>query len=553
VSTSLIVLSGFSPKLNGLQWQSQTRLRIGKFAPDLDIVLDDPSVSRRHAEVFATGSDWLVRDLGSKNGTLVNGVRLSRPQLLCPEDVIQVGNMALKVGMQPPAVGAPRCPEPPNDHVPPASVEDTALLPGGSDGGGSADAPVVAVAAPAVRTAPPDARIRTSGAVLRVQAIAQHSWEEALQIVALDPGQRPRQGKSLLSLLRTGYHLSHVGSLDELLQAILDDAIHALDAQRGAIVLVDEPTGKLKLRAAQMPGRNEGSARVYSNTLAERCFRCGESLLCSDVSLDADLSRAGSVRRGSMASIICTLLRSPRRRLGVLHIDRGPFQEAFTRNDFYLADAIAASVAVGIECTQSAERQRDQFIQTITALVRTVEVRDQYTGNHTQRVTDYALRLAEKLGVSPQERQHIEIGTPLHDIGKIGIDDAILRKPGRLTTEEFEIMKQHTLKGAAILESIPALGPIIPIVRNHHERWDGGGYPDGLAQEQIARVARIVAVADAFDAMTSHRPYRRALSAEAAFTELKQKAGSHFDPDCVAAFLSLRADIEPRLLQQGEW
>src|SRR5262249_36310396 len=158
--------------------------------------------------------------------------------------------------------------------------------------------------------------------------------------------------------------LSHVGSLDELLQAILEDTIHALDAQRGAIVLGDEATGRLQLRAARMPGRNENSARVYSNTLAERSFRCGESLLCRDVRLDADLSRAGSVRRGSMASIICAVLRSPRRRLGVLHIDRGPFQEPFSRNDFYLADAIAASVAVGIESAQLAEKQRDQFIQT---------------------------------------------------------------------------------------------------------------------------------------------------------------------------------------------
>jgi HD-GYP domain-containing protein (c-di-GMP phosphodiesterase class II) len=155
--------------------------------------------------------------------------------------------------------------------------------------------------------------------------------------------------------------------------------------------------------------------------------------------------------------------------------------------------------------------------------------------------------LAEALKLSALDRYYIQIGTPLHDIGKIGIDDAILRKPDRLTKEEFEQMKLHTLKGAAILETIPALRPVIPIVRHHHERWDGRGYPDRLASNQIEQVARIVAVADAFDAMTSDRPYRPAMPPDAAFAELLKQAGTHFDPVCVQAFLSLRAQVEQRL------
>src|SRR5262249_55860504 len=217
-------------------------------------------------------------------------------------------------------------------------------------------------------------------------------------------------------------------------------------------------------------------------------------------------------------------------------LDRGPMQEPFSREDFFLADAIAASGSIAIESAQLVARQRDEFVGTITALARAVEVRDQYTHDHTQRVTDYALMLAEELRLSPAERYHIQIGTPLHDIGKIGVEDAILRKPGRLTDAEFEQMKLHTLKGAAILETIPALKPVIPIVRHPHERWDGTGYPDRLANDKIEQVARIVAVADAFDAMTSNRPYRTALPAAAAYAELLAKAGSHFDPAVVQAF-----------------
>src|SRR5262249_19021574 len=151
-------------------------------------------------------------------------------------------------------------------------------------------------------------------------------------------------------------------------------------------------------------------------------------------------------------SVVCALLRSPRKRLGVLHLDRGPFQEPFTEDDFLLVDAIAASVSAGIENAQLVQKQRELFGQTVTALARAVDLRDQYTGSHTHRVTLYALMLADELGLSPQDRYHIQVGTPLHDIGKICIDDEILRKPGKLSAAEFEEMKLHVLKGAAILE-----------------------------------------------------------------------------------------------------
>src|SRR5262249_44268676 len=159
-------------------------------------------------------------------------------------------------------------------------------------------------------------------------------------------------------------------------------------------------------------------------TLAERSFREGQSFLCRDVRDDALLQKAGSITHGSMSSIICAVLRSPRKRLGVLHLDRGPLQEPFSKDEFYLADAIAASVSIGIESAQLIEQEREQFLQTVTALARAVEVRDQYTATHTQRVTDYALLIGDALNVTPLERRQIMLGTPLHDIGKIGIADA---------------------------------------------------------------------------------------------------------------------------------
>ena len=203
-------------------------------------------------------------------------------------------------------------------------------------------------------------------------------------------------------------------------------------------------------------------------------------------------------------------------------------------------------MSAAIESAQLLRRQKDQFLKTINVLAQAVELRDDYTGNHTQRVTRYATMLGEKLELPDDQLELIKIGGPLHDIGKIGIDDAILRKPGRLTAEEFAIMQTHATKGAEILASVPEMEPIIPIVRNHHERWDGTGYPDRLRGEQTPLLARIVAVADAFDAMTSNRPYhenKKGKPPSWAFAEVERQLGRQFDPTAGAAFIAIREEI----------
>ena len=189
-------------------------------------------------------------------------------------------------------------------------------------------------------------------------------------------------------------------------------------------------------------------------------------------------------------------------------------------------------------------------LQTVTALAQAVELRDKYTGGHTQRVTNYALLLAERLGLSAKDRLLLRVGVPLHDIGKIGVDDSILRKAAPLDGNEFQRMRSHPVRGADILGSIPGLAPVLPIVRSHHERWDGQGYPDGLAGEAIPLLARVVAVADAFDAMTSDRPYRPGMPLRRALAEIAAGAGTQFDPHCVECFLSLEPCLEEMLQQR---
>jgi putative nucleotidyltransferase with HDIG domain len=187
--------------------------------------------------------------------------------------------------------------------------------------------------------------------------------------------------------------------------------------------------------------------------------------------------------------------------------------------------------------------QRELFLFTIEKLAQAVELRDTYTGEHSRRVTRFAVLLGPQLRLSAEDVELLRIGTPLHDVGKIGIEDAILRKPGPLTPAEFEVMKTHVTKGAEIIEKVPDLAAAVPIVRSHHERWDGGGYPDGLQGEDVPRLARIVAVANAFDAMAFDTPYRRGQAAEIAFAEIERQRGRQFDPEVVTAFLQVREKV----------
>jgi len=497
-----IRLKGINGAFKGREWESSEILRIGR-QETLEIVLDHTSVSRCHAEIRATDRGWRIRDLGSTNGILLNGVRLAAGQWpLRMRDLLQFGEITLVV-----------------DAVDEGSDQET----------------------------PPPAD------EMRVEATAKRSWEEATQSLAFDSKHAPRAGDQLSALLRAGHHLGHIEKEDELLQLILSDAVRVLDAQRGAIVLAEGPEGQLKLKAivtgrgeprAMVNGRSDAGVRIhYSQSLAKRSFQRGESILCHAADEDPELAVANSIKEGAMASVLCVVLRTPRKRLGVLHLDRSPWQKPFTMEDLYLADGMAANVSAGIESAQLLRKQRDLFLDTITILAQAVELRDEYTGGHTLRVSTYALMLAQELQMPTSDVELIRIGTPLHDIGKIGINDAILRKPDRLTPEEFEHMKLHTVKGAEIVNTVPDLRPIIPIVRSHHERWDGLGYPDGLKGEAIPALARVVALADAFDAMTSDRPYRKGMPAAAALVEIEKGSGNQFDPRMAKAFLAMRDSI----------
>lgn len=192
--------------------------------------------------------------------------------------------------------------------------------------------------------------------------------------------------------------------------------------------------------------------------------------------------------------------------------------------------------------------QSNLFSSAVQALTSAIDAKDGYTSGHSNRVAYFSVALAEQLGLSRAEQDTIYLAGLLHDIGKIGINDRVLNKPGKLTEEEFEQIKLHPQLGYDILSGVRQLGDVLPIVLHHHEDWDGGGYPHGLAGAEIPRMARIVAVADAFDAMSSDRPYRRGLSDDKIDEILRDGSGTQWDAEVVEAFFEIREEIR-RIVQ----
>jgi putative nucleotidyltransferase with HDIG domain len=236
-------------------------------------------------------------------------------------------------------------------------------------------------------------------------------------------------------------------------------------------------------------------------------------------------------------NIICVPVKVKEKTIGVLEAINKKDGESFDEEDLALFTSLADQVAIALDNARLYQELEDMFLQTAESLADAIEKRDPYTGGHTQRVTAYCLTMAKYLPLKPAEMKWLKISAVLHDIGKIGIDDQILRKPERLNLEEFNTIKRHASMGAEIIDHIKQLRNVIPGIKYHHEQIDGAGYPEGLRGEKIPIIAKIVAVADTYDAMTTDRPYREGMRKALAIEELRKCSGTQLDQTVVEAFL----------------
>ncbi len=324
--------------------------------------------------------------------------------------------------------------------------------------------------------------------------------------------------------------------LDELLDKMLSISTQMLSAEAGSILLLDDKKNELVFAAATGKKSSElkGVAVPLGSGIAGWVAREERSILVPDAQADPRFYKRVDKRTSfNTKSIIAVPLISKGRLIGVVEIlnKKGKEgNESFTQEDINLLEAFANQASAALEKAKLYKNLRAMFLNTVKSLAAAIETKDYYTRGHSDRVAKYSVLIAKEAGVSGGGIEDLRLAALLHDIGKIGIDESILRKPARLTDAEFGEVKKHPDYAANILESIPQLGEIIPVIRHHHERYDGHGYPAGLKKDDIPYFSRIIAVADTFDAMSSSRPYRKALPFEACVREIKNCAGTQFDP-----------------------
>lgn len=328
--------------------------------------------------------------------------------------------------------------------------------------------------------------------------------------------------KEELGLLKVSASLLSDNSLSETLDRVVEAAMYDLDAAGVSLELTEEVDSEKEYSRIRTgsPGNKE----------LEKILREEMPSLSSETGLSSNAQDNLGIDR----SIICQPLHSGNQFFGWLRV---LFDRKSHNADQRFLEILGAGASAAIARSQLSLRLSDSYLQVISALAGAIEARDWYTAGHTDRVSKMAEVVASNLGWSDQKMIELRHGSTLHDIGKIGVPDSILNKPGRLTEYERKIMMKHPEMGVKIIEGIDFLKGAIPYLLYHHERYDGAGYPMGLAGEDIPIEGRILAVADTVDAILSDRPYRKGASPEQAISELIKHKGTQFDPKIVDIFL----------------
>lgn len=449
---------------------------IGRSA-DNTIVLNDVAVSGVHSKIVRTeAGTYAVHDAQSTNGTFVNG-KEARVVDLRHGDTLRVGGTVMAFELR---------------------RQGGTLHSEGEDRG----AVSVADMAPATAYRAPD----------------------ALDVSGLDRAELEQRVLRAGVLEQLDRALARLDGSSEVLAAVLDAALAGSGAQRGFVLLLDERTGEIVPAVARdLLGRSE--AIGFSKSLAFDVLADGKGALAEDTSATPP------------RPVVCAPIVAAGRTLGVLYLDapRAPFAPAHLET----VEAIGRRAGAAVAAARSRTDFEVLFSSMVDAIMKSIQAKDVYTRGHSERVRHYSRLLGKELGLSGHELYRLTLGAALHDIGKIGMPDSVLKfnTNPRLSPEQLEEVKKHPSRGAKILGEIPFLRDVVAAAELHHEDWDGGGYPHGLKGEEIPLIARIVAVADTYDAITTDRPYQKGQSYEGGHAILRKIAGKRLDPELVEAFI----------------
>jgi putative nucleotidyltransferase with HDIG domain len=455
--------------------------------------LSHSKVSRLHCRISYENGFYTVEDLDSKNGTWVNNRRIHKA-ILFHHDRITVGGAEFRFVLE----GS-------------LTEESTNIL---LDSNGSPRFETE-IREPAKSHTP-------SSLFIDMPKVRDGSVEEALE-------------RDLSAVCKVINSVNAEYHLDRLFATIMDSVMEVTDADRGYLIAAKKLNGVLMpLVSRNKEGIPTVARNTFSRSIIAECYETGDSILRSDPTNHLDASE--SIVAQQIQSIICVPMRDEQGTVGVIYIDNVVGSNQFTKRDLKVLSAIGNQAGIAIRRAQLQQQVEKLFSDAIDVFVSVVEGRDPRTHLHSKRVTAVALRISSLVTEGRPDQTLMRIAGMLHDLGKLTVRMDVLEKPESLTDAEYDAVKKHPGAGADILSGVDNAEPIAAAIRHHHERWDGTGYPDGLAGEEIPLAARILAIADAFDSMAQERAYRAALRPQEILAELTGGAGTQFDPHLVGLF-----------------
>lgn len=455
--------------------------------------IDDGACSRQHASIEMRNGIYIITDLGSTNGILVN----DKPTNSTPirsNDRIRIGEQEFEF------------------------LTDTAET--------SCD--------------------------LRLDDVVKTSWMEGEKNIlktdkppsgeqvshSQDVTQLRRANEQLQAIYRLSRSINSTVDRDELYDLICENiTAHLPQAESICIFVMGRDSGELsRVRSRSADG---DSIFKVSHSVLNEVQQSQEGVLVTDAQSDERFETSHTVLNLKLRSLMCVPIIAQGRVHGVIYVENNNLPGCFAKPDLDLLTVFGNQAAMALENTMLYEQLEMSFYETIRSLLNALEAKDRYTRGHSARVAQYSVGIGKELELSEQTIENLRIAAELHDIGKIAIREEIINCNRELTDEEYEEIKSHPQFAVNILKPIRFMEPIREIILHHHERYDGTGYPDGLAGGDIPLEAHILNLADAFDAMTTQRPYNRPRTIEGALEECQLEAGKSFDAGCVAALVRM--------------
>lgn len=505
------------------------KVSIGRHSAN-DIVLKDVKSSRNHAQISYIKNGFVLQDLNSTNGVLVNGEKMIKRRLE-HGDEIMIGDTVMVYKD--------------NEEIDRVIDEVVALKVSSAGTADVSGAERVGLASKIDITRKRMHSVlmyaRQPGAELSKVTDALSKMARMMDNIASDVSTFDKSYQILFTLYKIGRAIQQVFELKDLLNLILDMIIRLMNAERGFIMLLDSNTSELVPTVTRRMGADidgEDSTKI-SNSIANKVAQEGKPILTTDAQMDPRFKEGQSILSYNIRSVMCVPLMSKGVTMGVLYIDNRQASGCFSAEDLDFLQGFSNQAAIAIERTKMYEELEDSYLSSIQVLANVLDSHDPYTHGHSERVMSYSVMIAREMNLSEKQVKNIKYAALLHDIGKVGISKAIINKEGGLTEEEFMQIKSHPDAGYKIVQPIKFLHEKLAALRHHHEKYDGTGYPEGLKGDLIPLDARIIAVADTFDAITSTRSYRKARSKDFAVNEIQKNSGIQFDPRVVEAFLRL--------------